>query len=188
MQQHNGAQAVYSLDAHANGEKFCVHDTVRVRIAAVSNVLTEFGCFRRQCIVATHRIPLDRIGNQTAPRPIAQQVDWLLESFRGACCALPMWSPPKRNHGGVRFCKLGTFSPVLHVTVVLLCWLCKLGIVSGTLRVAFVDRCRMHPVVLVFAGCKYKHGQWQQYTSTHQTAIQRSPYCVFPVAYFSRRN
>ena len=60
-QQYNGAQAVYSLDAYANGEKFCVYETVRVRIAAVSNALTEFGCFRRQCIVATPRIPLDRI-------------------------------------------------------------------------------------------------------------------------------
>ena len=62
----HGAQAVYSLDAYANGEKFCVFETVRVRIAAVSNALTVFGCFRRQCIVATPRIPLDRIGNQTA--------------------------------------------------------------------------------------------------------------------------
>ena len=65
-QQYNGAQAAYSLDACANGEKFCVYETVHVRIAAVSNALTEFGCFRRQCIVATTRIPLDRIGNQTA--------------------------------------------------------------------------------------------------------------------------
>ena len=79
-------------------------------------------------------------------RPIAQQVDWLLESFRGACCALPMRSPPKRNHCGVRLCKLGTFSPVLHVTVVLLCWLCKPGIVRGALRVTIVDRRRTHPV------------------------------------------
>ena len=46
--------------------------------------------------------------------------------------------------------------PDLHVTVELLCWLCKLRIVSGTLRVTFVDRCRMHPVVLVFAGCQVK--------------------------------
>ena len=65
-QQYNGAQAVYSLDAYANSEKFCVYETVRVRIAAVSNALSEFGCFRRQCIVATPRIPLDRIRNQTA--------------------------------------------------------------------------------------------------------------------------
>ena len=55
-------------------------------------------------------------------------------------------------YGGVRLCKLGTSFPVFHVTVVLLCWLCKLGIVSGTLRVTLVDRCRMHPVVLMFAG------------------------------------
>ena len=65
-QQYNGAQAMYSLDAYATGEKFCVYETVRVRIAAVSNALTEFGCFRRQCVVANPRIPLDRIGNQTA--------------------------------------------------------------------------------------------------------------------------
>ena len=65
-QQYNGAQAVYSLDAYANGEKFCVYETVCALFAAVSNALTVFGCFRRQCIVATSRIPLDRIRNQTA--------------------------------------------------------------------------------------------------------------------------
>ena len=65
-QQCNGAQAVYSLDAYANGEKFCVYETVCALFAAVSNALTVFGCFRRQCIVATSRIPLDRIRNQTA--------------------------------------------------------------------------------------------------------------------------
>ena len=65
-QQYNGAQAVYSLDAYANGEKFCVCETVCALFAAVSNALTVFGCFRRQCIVATSRIPLDRMRNQTA--------------------------------------------------------------------------------------------------------------------------
>ena len=65
-QQCNGAQAVYSLDAYANGEKFCVYETVCALFAAVSNALTVFGCFRRRCIVTTSRIPLDRIRNQTA--------------------------------------------------------------------------------------------------------------------------
>ena len=125
-QQYNGAQAVYSLDAYANGEKFCVYETVCALFAAVSNALTVFGCFRRQCIVATSRIPLDRI-------------DWMLESFRGAWCALLMWSSQKRNHSGVRLCKLGTSFPVLHVIVVSLCWLCKPGIVCGTPCVTFVD-------------------------------------------------
>ena len=67
-----------------------------------------------------------------------------------------MWSSQKWNLSGVRLCKLGTSFPVLHVIVVSLCWLCKPGIVSGTLRVTFVDRCRRHPVVLVFAGCQVK--------------------------------
>ena len=60
-QQCNGAQAVYSLDAYANGEKFCVHETVCALFAAVSNALPVFGYFRSLCIVATSRIPLDRI-------------------------------------------------------------------------------------------------------------------------------
>ena len=38
------------------------------------------------------------------------------------------------------------FSPVLHVAVALLCWLWKLGIVRGALRVTIVDRHRTHPV------------------------------------------
>ena len=65
-QQYNGAQAVYSPDAYANGEQFCVYETVCALFAAVSNALTVFGCFRRQCIVATSRSPLDIIRNQTA--------------------------------------------------------------------------------------------------------------------------
>ena len=65
-QQHNAAQAVNSPDAYANGEKLASMKQLHAQIAAVSNVLTEFGCFRRQCIVATPRIPLDRIGNQAA--------------------------------------------------------------------------------------------------------------------------
>ena len=65
-QQCNGAQAVYSLDAYANGEKFCVYETVCALLAAVSNALTVFGCFRRRCIVTTSQIPLDRLRNQTA--------------------------------------------------------------------------------------------------------------------------
>ena len=60
------AQAVCSLDAYANGEKFCVYETACALLAAVSNALTVFGCFRRRCFVTTSRIPLDRIRNQTA--------------------------------------------------------------------------------------------------------------------------
>ena len=36
------AQAVYSLDAYANGEKFCVYETACALLAAVSNALTVF--------------------------------------------------------------------------------------------------------------------------------------------------
>ena len=57
---------VQSRCLHQWREILCIYETVRVRIAAVFNALTVFGCFRRQCIVATPRIPLDRIGHQTA--------------------------------------------------------------------------------------------------------------------------
>ena len=60
-QQCNGAQTVYSLDAYANGDKFSVYETVCALFPAVSNALPVFGCFRSLCIVATSRIPLDRI-------------------------------------------------------------------------------------------------------------------------------
>ena len=41
-QQCNGAQAVYSLDAYANGEKFCAYETACALLAAVSNALSVF--------------------------------------------------------------------------------------------------------------------------------------------------
>ena len=65
-QQCNGAQAVYSLDAYANGVEFCVYETVCALLAAASSARTVFGCFRRRCFVTTSRIPLVRIRNQTA--------------------------------------------------------------------------------------------------------------------------
>ena len=65
-QQHYATQAVNSPDAYANGEKLASMKQLHAQIAAVSNALTVFGCFRRQCIVATSRIPLDRFESQTA--------------------------------------------------------------------------------------------------------------------------
>ena len=61
-QQCDGAQAVYSLDAYANGVKFRAYETACALLAAVSNAMSVFcGCFRRRCFATTARIPLDRI-------------------------------------------------------------------------------------------------------------------------------
>ena len=59
-QQCNVALAVSSIVDCANGEKFCLSETVRVLIAAVSNALTEFECYRRQRSVAS--LPLRLVG------------------------------------------------------------------------------------------------------------------------------
>ena len=41
-QQCDGAQTVYSLDAYANGEKFCAYETACALLAAVPNAMSVF--------------------------------------------------------------------------------------------------------------------------------------------------
>ena len=136
---------VQFLMPYANGEKY---ETVCALFAAVSNALTVFGCFEDSVLLQPLESRLTELETRLhGPRLVALQDDWMLESFRGARCAL-LEVCKIRNHSGVRLCKLGTSFPVLHVIVVSLCWLCKPGIVSGTLCTTFVDRCRMHPAVL----------------------------------------
>ena len=133
--------------------EFCVYETVCALFAAVSNALTVFGCLRRRCIVTTSRIPLDRIRNQTAWTKTDCTASRLDVGVISRCLVrLADVEFAEMYLCGARLSKLGTSFPVLHVIVVLLCWLRKPGIVCGTPCVTFVVCCRMHPAVLVFTG------------------------------------
>ena len=57
----HGAQTVYSLDAYANGEKFCAYETACALLAAVSNAMSVFWLLSKTVFCYTARIPLDRI-------------------------------------------------------------------------------------------------------------------------------
>ena len=78
---HYGAQAVYSLGAYANGDKFCVYETVCALSAAVSNALPVFGCFRRRCekLQPLESRLTELVVRLHGPRVIAQLVVWMLE-------------------------------------------------------------------------------------------------------------
>ena len=105
-----------------------------------SIALTVFGCFRRQCIVATPRIPLDRIGHQTA-----------LDQDRLHSKSIGCWS---RFEVLVAPCRCGVCQ--IGITVVSgyvswarshlsstsqsCCCVIRKPRIVGTLRVTFVDR------------------------------------------------
>ena len=86
-QQHNGAQAVYSLETYANGEKFSVYETVCALFAAVSSALTELEASEDKELMPDC-MEQGRLDNKSMG---------CVELFRGVRNALPKRRSPKRK-------------------------------------------------------------------------------------------
>ena len=77
-QQYNGAQAVNSPDAYANGEKLANMKQLRAQIAAVSKALTELEASEdKELMQPLESLLTDLKARLHGTRPIGQQVDGL---------------------------------------------------------------------------------------------------------------